>query len=170
MTNLEIIPAARGQMPILANLFELYAHDFSEFLDLDLGPDGRFGYQGLPLYWTDPARHALLARVDGKLAGFALVKHGSEVSGDQSVWDMVEFFVVRRYRRLGIGTEVAHQVWRMFPGRWEVRVMEANRAALPFWERAIAAFTGAPAGAMQIEKGGKRWHVFSFESQRGALT
>jgi hypothetical protein len=39
---------------ILANLLELYAHDFSEFHELELGSDGRFGYGGLPLYWSEP--------------------------------------------------------------------------------------------------------------------
>src|SRR5271155_1151437 len=47
---LEVIRAAPDQAPILANLLELYAHDFSEFHDIDLGEDGRFGYRSLPLY------------------------------------------------------------------------------------------------------------------------
>jgi len=154
-------------MPILANLFELYVYDFSELLDLHLGPDGRFGYSGLPMYWSDPARHPFLVRLDGNLAGFALVKKGSEVSDDESVWDMVEFFVVRGYRRRGIGMEAAHQVWRRLPGKWEVRVMQANPRALPFWERAVAAFTGEAIRPAPVEKSGKRWHVFSFESRGG---
>ncbi|HSE21540.1 MAG TPA: hypothetical protein VLB68_07760 [Pyrinomonadaceae bacterium] len=41
--QIEVIPATSEQRPILANLFELYAHDFSEFYDLELGADGRFG-------------------------------------------------------------------------------------------------------------------------------
>ena len=40
---------------VLANLLELYAHDFSEFHDLELGMDGRFGYSHLPLYWSELA-------------------------------------------------------------------------------------------------------------------
>ena len=47
--HIEVIPAGPEQEPILANLLELYAHDFSEFHNLDLGPDGRFGYPSLPL-------------------------------------------------------------------------------------------------------------------------
>ena len=27
----EILPATKEEMPVVANLFELYAHDFSEF-------------------------------------------------------------------------------------------------------------------------------------------
>src|SRR5664279_4666715 len=86
--SFEVIPAQSAQASILANLLDLYAHDFSEFLDLELGPDGRFGYSPLPLYWTDPSRHPFLFCVKGSLAGFALVKKGSEFSNKPNVWDI----------------------------------------------------------------------------------
>jgi hypothetical protein len=76
--QIEVIPATSEQRPILANLLELYAHDFSEFYDLELGADGRFGYKHLPRYWRDPDRHPFLIKVDGRLAGFVLAKRGSE--------------------------------------------------------------------------------------------
>jgi len=65
--HIEIIPARPEQEPVLANLLELYAHDFSEFHDLELGSDGRFGYGGLPAYWSDPGRYPFLVWVEGKL-------------------------------------------------------------------------------------------------------
>jgi predicted acetyltransferase len=163
--DIELIPAGAEQAPIVANLLELYGHDFSEFLDLDLGSDGRFGYRDLPLYWQDPNRHPFLVRVAGKWAGLTLVKRGSELSGDEAVWDMAEFFVVRRYRRRGIGTAIAHQVWRQFPGRWEVRVMQSNHSAYLFWERAITGLAGEAIPSVLSEAGGKCWHLFSFESR-----
>jgi predicted acetyltransferase len=163
--SLEVIPAAPDQEPILANLLELYAHDFSEFHNLELGPDGRFGYKHLSLYWREPGRYPFLVKVDGQLAGLVLVKRGEEGSRDENVWDMAEFFVVRGYRRRGIGTGVAHEVWRRFPGRWQVRVMESNRAAYRFWTKAISEFLGETVRPLSVEDNGERWHVFSFESQ-----
>ena len=163
--QIEVIPATPEQIPILANLIELYAHDFSEFHDLELGADGRFGYKHLPMYWGDPDRHPFLVKVDGRLAGFVLAKRGSEVSGDEDVWDVAEFFIIRGYRRSGIGTEVAHEVWRRFPGKWEVRVMKTNDRAKEFWERAITRFTRETANPVSVEKGGKSWYLFSFESK-----
>ena len=100
----------------------------------------------------------------GNLAGLALVKQGSEVSGNLTVWDMAEFFVLRGYRRRGIGTQVAHEVWRRFLGPWEVRVMESNVSAHYFWERAIAKFTGEGIHPVFAEKGGKLWKLYSFNS------
>jgi len=161
--QIEVAPAPPDQQPILANLLELYAHDFSDFHGIELGADGRFGYKSLSLYWSDPGRHPFLVRIDGKWAGFLLVKRGSEVSGNENVWDMAEFFVVRGYRRRGVGTQIAHEVWKRFPGAWEVRVMPANVSALVFWAHAIARFTGK-VHPVVVEHGGERWQIFSFAS------
>ncbi len=163
--NIEIIPTNAEHAPILANLLELYAHDFSEFLHLDLEADGKFNsFPGLTDYWNEPGHHPFLLKVDGNLAGLALVKRGSEFSGRSEVWDMAEFFVLRAYRRRGIGTQIAHEVWKRFPGSWEVRVMELNTSARCFWERAIPKFTGAASNPARTEKDGKVWALFSFES------
>ena len=163
-SGIEIIPALLKQQPILANLLELYAHDFSEFHGIVLGEDGRFGYKSLPLYWSEPGRHPFLVRIDGKLAGFALVKRGSEISNREHVWDMAEFFVVRRYRRHGFGTQIAHDVWKRFPGAWEVRVMQSNVSALRFWGHAISIFAREVIHPVNVEKDCERWGLFSFES------
>jgi predicted acetyltransferase len=162
---IEVVPAAAEQEAVLANLFQLYAHDFSDILDLPLEEDGRFGgYRDLSLYWREARRHPFLVRVDGKLAGFVLMKKGSEFSRRDDVWDMAEFFVIRAYRRRGIGTRVAYELWNHFAGPWEVRVMAANVSARRFWERAISGFTGEAVQAVRVEKEGEGWDVFSFES------
>ena len=145
-------------------MIELYAHDFSEISDLRLNSNGRFGYAPLPLYWQESNRYPFLVKVDDTLAGFVLVKKGSEVSGDKNVWDVAEFFIVRGYRRHGIGMRVAHEVWSRFPGRWEVRVTERNRAGQAFWRRAVASFMGTKVEASVVEIDSKSWHVFSFDT------
>jgi predicted acetyltransferase len=166
LTQIEVLPATTEQEPVIANLLELYAHDFSEFSDLKIGVDGRFGYERLPLYWRESNRFPFLVRANGDLAGFVLVQQGSQVSGEAEFWDVAEFFVLRGYRRHGVGLRVAHDVWRMFTGRWEVRVTEKNSAAVTFWQRAVSEFTGMPAVSTLTEVAGKRWHLFSFNSDK----
>ena len=165
LDNVSVTRAVPEEKPVLANLLELYAHDFSEFHAIEIGPDGRFEYSNLPLYWTETGRHPFLVRIDGRLAGLVLVKKGSEVSADPAVWDMAEFFILRAYRRRGIGTQVAHRIWNQFPGRWEVRVMESNLLALHFWADAISKFTGETVRPSRIEKATDHWQLFSFESR-----
>jgi predicted acetyltransferase len=160
----EIIPAPAEQEPVLANLLELYAHDFSEFVELEIGPDGRFGYQPLSLYWKGAGRYPFLIKAGGNLAGFALVQEGSRISGADPVRDMAEFFIIRGCRRLGIGQKAAHAIWRRFPEKWEIRVREENRGAKEFWAGAISAFTGKTIPPTAFQKKGVLWQVFSFQS------
>jgi predicted acetyltransferase len=163
-SEIEVVPATSGQCVIVANLFELYAHDFSEFHDVELGEDGRFGFEKLSLYWSEPDRHAFLIKFRQKLAGFALIKRGSEITKEEDVWDMAEFFVLRRYRRYGVGTEAARQIWSRFAGRWEVRVMEDNKVAYQFWAHAIEKFLAEIVSPIRAEKACRYWSVFSFHS------
>jgi predicted acetyltransferase len=162
--EVSVVPASPEQAHVLANLLQLYAHDFSEFSALEINEDGRFGYPYLPLYWKEPHRRPFLIKAEGKLAGFVLLQKRSQVSGDEEIWDVAEFFILRGYRRRGVGVKAAQAVWRMFPGKWEVRVMERNIQAREFWSRAVNEFTGEQVRAPIVETGGKRWHVFSFQS------
>ena len=166
--NIEIVSASREQEAVLANLLELYIHDFTEFLHREISADGRYGYERLPLYWSEPDRHPYLIRTDGNLSGLALVTRGPDLSGQETVWDMSEFFVLRGCRRLGIGTRAAHAVWLQHPGRWQIRVLESNVPAQHFWARAIAAFTGKAVIPTPFEDGSSRWRVFSFDSSSRA--
>jgi predicted acetyltransferase len=161
MTNprIEIVPATLEQKPALANLLELYSYDFSEFIDLEIGPDGRFGYRDLDLYWKDPHRSPFIIYAEGKLAGFALVARMDEV-----MWDMTEFFIMRGFRRGGIGTRAAMEIFARLPGRWRVRVMCANAPACVFWTRAVHAFAGESVRVTDATVQGREWTVFSFAS------
>lgn len=162
--EVHVLHASAEQQPVVANLLELYAHDFSELVDLQLQQDGRFGYPGLSRYWSDEGRFPFLVTVDGHLAGCVLVCRGSRTRADPQTWDMAEFFIVRRYRKRGVGAAAAHEIWRRFPGAWEIRVMESNHPARAFWRAAVAAFTRSPPEARFIELQEKRWEVFSFTS------
>ena len=139
--EVSIAPVTADERALLERLVQLYAYDWSEILPAHLGGDGIF--DGLPLdaYFADPARHALVARVEGRLAGFALVDEGSRLTEDLAVFDMAEFFVMRGLRRRGVGRAVAFAVFDRFPGRWEVRQRDENAAATAFWRRVIGGYT-----------------------------
>jgi len=130
MSNVAVHVATIDDKPIVAQLLELYAHDFSEFAKADVDETGRFGYRWLDNYWTETERHPFLIRVDGRLAGVVLVRAGRP-------HDMAEFFVMRKYRRAGVGRDAARAVFAMFPGEWQVRQQASNPAATAFWRTAI---------------------------------
>ena len=155
--------ASASGAPILANLLEFYVHDLSGMFAIDIGADGRFGYDRLPLYWSEPDTHfAFFVRVGGQLAGFALVTRGSPATDDPADLDVAEFFILRSYRRARVGSRAAFLLWNFLPGHWVVRVSAANHAGLVFWESTIREYTG---GAFdQKEWPGKRhaFRVFTF--------
>ena len=137
--NVEIVAATIGDKSIVRHLVELYVYDYSEYMEWDVDEHGRFGYQYLDNYWTEPDRHPFLFRVDGKLAGFAFVRANEPVPG---TCDMAEFFVLRKYRRRNVGIIAASALFDQFPGAWQIRQMELNKVATEFWHRAIpVAFT-----------------------------
>lgn len=120
---------------------QLYVHDFSEqWSDTErgeLGDDGLFpDYPDLESYWRDGNRPALLVRHHGNIAGFALINDRSH-SGLPADRNMAEFFIVRKHRRGGVGTKVAHTIFSRYPGQWEAAVARRNAGALAFWRNAI---------------------------------
>lgn len=143
--KVEVLRARRTDKPSLDNLLQLYMYDFSEMLGTDVSHDGRFDFEWLhkiDQYWEKKRWHAFLFKVDGRLAGFAFVREVSFFSGRGDATDMTEFFVMRKYRRHGVGGQAARRLFDMFPGRWEVRQEAANVAAQAFWRDAIGRYTG----------------------------
>jgi predicted acetyltransferase len=155
--------ATLADATLLANLLEFYIHDLSEVFPIDLGPDGRFGYPKLPLYWSEPEkRFAFLIRAGGRALGFALVTRGSPASDDPDVLDVAEFFVTRRHRRSGHGRRAAALLFDSLPGRWIVRVSEGNRGAIPFWESVISTYTRGQFTQSTRDGSPHPWRDFAF--------
>jgi predicted acetyltransferase len=136
--------AVAAERDALANLLQLYLYDFSEFDDeeADVDATGRFQTAiDLDPYFARPDWHPFLFRAGGRLAGFALVHRLNRPGGEPS-WGMAEFFVLRRYRRRGLGRRAARDLFDRFPGRWEVGELRANAGAVAFWRRVIDEYTG----------------------------
>lgn len=158
--------ATPADATLLANLLELYIYDLSDvFPDVQLGQDGRFGYPKLALYWCEPDRRfAFVIRVDAKAVGFVLATRGSPVVEDPAVLDVAEFFVLRRYRGVGVGTQAASLLWRRLPGQWTVRVSEGNARGLAFWQHAIGSVIGGDVTTFIRSGRPTPWRVYLFDS------
>jgi predicted acetyltransferase len=163
--HLDLTAAVAGDETVLSNLLELYSHELSDLFDLDVGANGRFGYEKLPLYFSDHSHHIpFLIRLGSQLAGFALVTRGSAASDDPHALDVAEFFVLRRYRRAGVGRSAAFVLFDQFAGHWTVRVLQQNAAALSFWRKVIDEYTRGTASERDHAGHSRAWRVFSFKS------
>jgi predicted acetyltransferase len=139
--NFTIRPASLNEKFILQNLMELYQHDFSEFDHSDVNQAGLYEYAYLDSYWSEPHRYPFLVRVEDKLAGFVLVNLHADPVHQEPCWSVAEFFIMRKYRRLCLGSKVAERIFDMFRGKWQVAQIEANLPARAFWHKTIGDYT-----------------------------
>jgi predicted acetyltransferase len=130
------------ERPLLDRLVQLYLYDFSEVDPDDVGEDGRFAYGALDRYGREPGHEALLLRVRGKPAGFALIDERSPLPDSAHRHYVHEFCVLRAYRRGGYGSAMAWALFERYPGAWQIEEIGPNLAAQAFWRRAIDRFTG----------------------------
>jgi predicted acetyltransferase len=134
--NVEVVDA-RAFADVVRNLFPLYIHDLSAFVEWDVDADGLFrAPPSFAAYWDNADRHPFLLRAAGQIAGFALIRQM-----DAETHDMGEFFVLRRYRRAGVGRLAACTLFDRFKGQWEVRELPDNLPAQAFWRRIIGDYT-----------------------------
>jgi predicted acetyltransferase len=149
--KVEIIEAGKDGEAIVRNLFALYIYDLSEHMGWDVPETGLFGsdeflaqYWGRKpndarLHWSEGLRgFPFLIKADGMLAGFALIR---EIEKDPPTFDVGEFFILRKYRGRGVGKGVAHRLFDLFPGNWQVRELPENTPAQDFWRRTIDEYT-----------------------------
>lgn len=139
--EITVAPATAADEPVLRNLAQFYAYDFAELMALDIPDSGRFADAIVDGCFDGKHRHPFLVRVEGRLAGFAIVDTRSYFTGDEGIRDVAEFFVARRYRGRGVGDQVARALFDRFGGRWEVRQTEPNAGALAFWRKVIGRYT-----------------------------
>jgi predicted acetyltransferase len=162
--DIEIQSAQARDKSILRNLMELYVYDFSEFTDWDVDEHGLFGYKYLDHYWTDSSRHPFFITISRKLAGFVLVRI-IDPSNHERNYSIAEFFVLRKYRRQGVGQAVAHRIFDMFPGQWSVSQIEANYPAQIFWRKVISEYTGGEFEEEHLDEHGSKHLVQRFRAK-----
>ena len=157
------------QRTTVENLLNLYLYDIAEFANdgwREIGPDGRYGHGALDEYFDGAEAAAFLVTVGGELAGFALVDTHVVLAQPVGTHSIAEFFVLRKYRRMGVGRSVAIELFSRFGGPWEVAQDRANPHAQRFWRAVVDDYADAGFSVEVVDDG--RWHgpVLSFQARR----
>lgn len=139
--RVELVQVDPSAASVLARLMQLYAHDFSEFMKIDMNDQALFAAPDVQQYIGVTGRHPFFVNVDGHLAGFVIVDEKSRLGSQQSPLDVAEFFVLRGRRRAGVGRLIAWAIFSRFHGNWEVRQVTENVAATAFWRSVIGQYT-----------------------------
>lgn len=153
------------QHETLANLAQLYVHDFMDFIRpgrLDVDETGRFADEmHLEDFWTRPDHAVWFIRAGGKLVGFALINRKTQ-SGQPADYNMAQFFVMRQYRIDTIAARAARGLIDAHPGQWEIAIMEGNAPALRFWPKAVALTRVTQLDSFAQESGGVKRALIRF--------
>ena len=130
-------PMTLADRRAVAQLWQLYAHDLSEFRDSRPNTQGRFRTGRLPTYFDDPDNAGFVITQDGDLAGFAFV-----MGVTRPPRHIGDFFVVRHFRRHGLGYAAARELLARYPGPWEIGFQVENRGVPEFWRRVATDVAG----------------------------
>jgi predicted acetyltransferase len=157
--TLECRLAGIAEQVVLARMLELYQYELSDIWDQDVDDAGEYGY-ALSRYWERAKHFPYVALVDGKYAGFALVDGEVKLPGGE-FW-MDQFFVLKKYRRRGIGRGLARHVLLAHPGHWQIGQMPENVAAQKFWRSIVAEITEGNFEEHRIASGWWQGYVQTF--------
>ena len=125
---------------ILINLYEKYAYVWSQYNPNDVNKSGLYvdeRYDFDCYMQADRKCVAYFIEVDDNLAGFALIYDIPEFDNEKIDFVMEEFFVMYKYRRLGIGKKAVFEILDRHRGKWYLYYHQKNTASVYFWGKVI---------------------------------
>ena len=138
----DLAPAATGIFPVLGEI-------------------GHRVPDQLMRWYADPNAQVMTILYGDQRAGFAMVNQrlrqgaalgvaaglgGAAANAPPSPtpeYSMAEFFIARPWRRRGIGAQAVRLLLDRFTGQWVITEHLLNAAAVTFWRRVVAAYTGS---------------------------
>lgn len=144
--HIELVPTQAEQAPLIRNLYQFYAYESSDWEQEEVEADGRFYLHEphLARYWQEQDWSANLILVDGAIAGFLLIERCELVGVD--ALEFADLFILKKYRRLGIGQALAQQVLQR-GGTWLVRFYAQDQLTASFWRKVLDEL---PLGSRQL--------------------
>ncbi|MDP2637472.1 MAG: GNAT family N-acetyltransferase [Candidatus Levybacteria bacterium] len=142
-------PQEKDTLSILLKAYKVELNEMQHAGDKDQGE-----YKYLDSYWREKNRFPFFIFSDNILAGFVLINDYSYIS--KKAKTIAEFFVLKSYRKKGIGEEAARKIFDLFPGEWEIGELITNKSAQLFWRKVIGNYTNG--NYMEVELYNERWH------------
>jgi len=121
----------------LDDLLQAYLAELAAFSDDLAAVDGRFEYPYLDHYWHDPYRFACFILEGQVVCGFTLVRALRDPETNDDGMELAEIYVLPEVRRHGAATEIVKDLFRRWPGPWQIGVLPRNERAYGFWQRLL---------------------------------
>ena len=125
---------------MLINLYEKYAYEWTQYNPRDVNKSGLYTderYDFDCYMQADRKCVAYFIEVDDNLAGFALIYDKPEFEDEETDYIINEFFVMYKYRRLGIGRKAVFEILDKQRGKWCLYYNPKNTASVQFWGNVI---------------------------------
>jgi predicted acetyltransferase len=91
--------------------------------------DEVYHYPWLDNYWQEETKFPYLILSGKEVAGFALVSY------DRDYWRITEFYILPKFRRLGVAFDCATEIFRKYPGNWEISFNKHNFPSRSLWQK-----------------------------------
>ena len=126
LLNISLYKAGINDKGLLDNLMQLYLHDLSEFIAIDVGPNGKYEQNLSPQYVSSFEKSAFIIHAEYHIIGFVLVE---PAGSDLKVNDL---FVLNMWRGKGVGSAVVENLLKQ--GKSIVSQFNSkNELAKYFW-------------------------------------
>ncbi len=138
--DLELVLPEKKQA--LKNLVKMYCYEWSQYNGIDIDQNGEYAFErDLDRFFSRERHFPYFTLLDGKIAGFVLVDDDFDVFTD-SDHAISEFFILHKYRRMGIGKRAAIEAITRHPGKWEIKMHPRNKGSIGFWRAVAEAIVG----------------------------
>jgi len=112
---------------------------------MEPGADGLIDWgESLDSYFGESMNVPLFFMMEGRIVGFTLIKLGRMLKGPDGHSNIKmnvieEFFIVRPWRRKGIGTAAAHMILNRYRGQWAITTFPDD-ARTRFWRHVATGY------------------------------
>jgi len=176
---IEVTAVKRDEKEILLNLMEKNEYELSQYYHYnEVNELGLYDFETIDsldnFYYINEKGWCFFIRVDGKLAGYAVVLNDySCLESRKADYYMAETFIIYKYRGMGVGKFAANYLFDKFKGVWQVCVCNRNTNSVLFWLKVIGDYTGSkfellPSEGVDEDEPGdeKNFRIFHFSSAK----
>jgi len=163
---IKLVKASRSNSQQIESLLDDYLGELSNYRDVSFGATNSASYPHLDAYWSEVGRHIFLIQYSERIVGFAFIRDPS--STESVAHQVAEFYVRSDSRRLGIGRRAVLEIWKLFPGQWELQVHARNTAALQFWTLCIETEANENIQFQEVKASDGRRFQFNFHIGQAA--
>lgn len=134
--DLHIEKASADRKEVLKNLMSLYLHDLSEFVgNIDLNSNnGLYEFDVFEWFFEKEGLTPFFIQLDRDPIGFILLQSGPYSNQEHADYVLNSFFILKKYRRKGLGKQACNQFFEIYPGRYAIAQASTNIPAIKFWK------------------------------------